>query len=88
MMSRVHLISDPHQNLSFIGSGTSIAYKLLLEEPATSTTVLKARQASSGATSQNDDHCGASRYLKFKTYLEKFREEDALRVKKLEEHNV
>jgi glycine/D-amino acid oxidase-like deaminating enzyme len=69
-------------------TGASIAYKLLLEEPVASITILEARQASSGATGRNGGHCRAGSYLNFKNYLERFGEEDALRMEKLEEDNV
>jgi glycine/D-amino acid oxidase-like deaminating enzyme len=69
-------------------TGASIAYKLLLEEPVASITILEAREASSGATGRNGGHCRAGRYLSFKNYLEKFGEEDTLRMEKLEEDKV
>jgi len=76
---------------AIIGSGitgTSVAYKLLQEEPNAAIVILEARQASSGATGRNGGHCRAGRYLDFKNYLEEFGREDALKLEVLEEHNV
>ena len=69
-------------------TGASIAHKLLAEQPSASILMLEARQASSGATGRNGGHCRAGWYELFATFLEKFGEETAVRLAKLEEDNV
>ncbi|CAG8981487.1 hypothetical protein HYALB_00003058 [Hymenoscyphus albidus] len=74
-----------------IGSGItggSIAYKLLVHEPAASIVLLEARQAASGATGRNGGHCRPGDYDKFSAHVERFSLEDALRMEKLEADNV
>ncbi|CZR54288.1 uncharacterized protein PAC_04171 [Phialocephala subalpina] len=69
-------------------TGTSIAWKILQEEPGASITILEARQACSGATGRNGGHCRAGNYLKFKHYLQQFGLEEVLKMEALEEVNV
>jgi glycine/D-amino acid oxidase-like deaminating enzyme len=69
-------------------TGASIAWKLLQAEPDASILILEARTASSGATGRNGGHCRAGRYLNFKTDLETFGKEEALKLETLEEQNV
>lgn len=81
----------PKSKYVIIGSGitgATIAWKLLQEEPTASIVMLEARQAASGATGRNGGHCRAGRFLEFKNDLEKFGEEDAIRLETLEESNV
>lgn len=69
-------------------TGSSIAYKLLHEEPDASIVLLEARQASSGATGRNGGHCRPGDYREFTAQVRKFGLEDALRMEKLEDDNV
>lgn len=69
-------------------SGATIAWKLNQKEPCASIVMLEARQTCSGATGRNGGHCRAGRYLSFKNDLDKFGENDALLMEKLEEDNV
>lgn len=69
-------------------TGSSIAYKLLLQEPNASIVLLEARQAASGATGRNGGHCKPGDYREFTAHVQKFGLEDALRMEKLEDDNV
>ncbi|KAH8195533.1 hypothetical protein TruAng_010293 [Truncatella angustata] len=69
-------------------SGAAIAYKLLSRDPSLSILMLEARTAASGASGRNGGLCRSGWWLNYKTYLEAYGEDEALKFERLEEENV
>lgn len=69
-------------------SGAATAYKLLSRDSSLKILMLEARTAASGASGRNGGHCRAGFWLNFKTYVDAFGEDEALKFERLEEENV
>lgn len=69
-------------------SGAAVAFKLLDRNPNLSILMLEARTAASGASGRNGGHCRTGYWLAFKTMVERFGEDEAFKILRLEENNV
>jgi len=74
-----------------VGSGITgalIARKLREQEPSANIVMLEARQTCSGATGRNGGHCRTGRWLNFKHDVDKYGQDEAIRLDRLEEVSV
>lgn len=69
-------------------SGAAVAFKLLSRNPNLSILMLEARTAASGASGRNGGHCRTGYWLAYKMMLDRFGEDEALKILRLEEDNV
>lgn len=69
-------------------SGASIAFKLLSRDPELSILMLEARTAASGATGRNGGHCRPGSWKSIKTWVDRYGEDEALKVGKMEQDGI
>jgi glycine/D-amino acid oxidase-like deaminating enzyme len=69
-------------------SGAATAFKLLQRDPELSILMLEARTAASGASGRNGGHCKTGDYKQVKSWVEKYGEDEALKIGKLEQDCV
>ena len=69
-------------------SGAATAFKLLSRNSSLSILMLEARTAASGASGRNGGHCRPGFWLNFRSYVDAFGEDEALKFERLEEQNV
>ncbi|KAL6921028.1 hypothetical protein ACHAPO_006254 [Fusarium lateritium] len=74
-----------------IGSGITgavVAHKLLERDESASILMIEARTAASAASGRNGGHCRAGWWHRFPRHIEKYGEEEAIKIDKLEQANV
>jgi glycine/D-amino acid oxidase-like deaminating enzyme len=69
-------------------SGAATAYKLLDRNPELSILMLEARKAASGASGRNGGHVRPGDWKSIQEWVERYGEDDALKVQKLEQECV
>ena len=69
-------------------SGASIAMKLLSRDPELSILMLEARRAASGASGRNGGHCRPGSWKSIKTWVDRYGEDEGLKVGKMEQDSV
>ncbi|KAH7094738.1 FAD dependent oxidoreductase-domain-containing protein [Paraphoma chrysanthemicola] len=91
LRSTEELPTDHTFDYVIIGSGVSgaaIAMKLLDRNPELSVLMLEARKAASGASGRNGGHCRPGMWKSIKTWTEKYGEDEAVRLQKMEQDCV
>ncbi|KAI6370593.1 hypothetical protein MCOR25_004136 [Pyricularia grisea] len=86
-------LPDPSTTLDYIiiGSGVTgaaTAHKLLLRDPSLSILMLEARTAASAASGRNGGHCRPSSYSNIQTWVDKYGEDEAVKLAKMEQDCV
>jgi glycine/D-amino acid oxidase-like deaminating enzyme len=74
-----------------VGSGITgavVAHKLLERDASASILMVEARTAASAASGRNGGHCRAGWWNRFPRYVEKYGEEEAVKIDNLEHANV
>lgn len=69
-------------------SGASIAMKLLSRDPELSILMLEARKAASGASGRNGGHCRPGTWKNIKKWVEKYGEDEGLKLSRMEQDSV
>ena len=85
------LPTDTTFDYVIIGSGVSgaaIAFKLLDRDPTLSILMLEARKAASGASGRNGGHCRPGMWKSIKTWVDKYGEDEAIKLQKMEQDCV
>jgi glycine/D-amino acid oxidase-like deaminating enzyme len=85
------LPTDKTFDYVIIGSGVSgaaVAFKLLDRNPELSILMLEARKAASGASGRNGGHCRPGMWKSIKSWVEKYGEDEAVKLQKMEQECV
>lgn len=69
-------------------SGAATAFKLLNRDPSFSVLMLEARAAASGASGRNGGHCKTGDYKLIREWVDRYGEDEALKIAKLEQDCV
>jgi glycine/D-amino acid oxidase-like deaminating enzyme len=69
-------------------TGAAVAYKLLNRDPELSILMLEARKAASGASGRNGGHVRPGDWSNIMEWVEKYGEDEALKIQKLEQECV
>ncbi|CAJ0546453.1 Ff.00g010800.m01.CDS01 [Fusarium sp. VM40] len=81
----------PNVDYIIVGSGitgATIAYKLLERRASSSILMIDARTAASGASGRNGGHCRAGWWHRLPRLVEKYGEDEAIKIDNLEQANV